>query len=114
MAERPTNLIFMKNTILSERVMAPDLVKNVDYYLTFDFYGFGGKKVKLWKRIPSKDAWPGLGIRGIAPVVKDAEGNIFIIHPKAYLFKNKPMATAATLPAPTANPVATPILLQLG
>ena len=77
--------------------MAPCLVKNIDYYLTFDFYGYGGKKVKLVKRVHAKDAWPGQGERGLATVVKDDDGNVFYIHRQSYLFNNLAFRSNAKL-----------------
>jgi hypothetical protein len=71
-------------------VMAKDLKLRTDYYLTYDFWPKGGTKVRVCGRVPAKTVWRGQ--RGEAVKVKDAEGNEYFIHPKAWLFDSMPNA----------------------
>ena len=65
-----------------------DLKPKTDYFLTFDFWPKGGTKVRVSGRVPAKTIWS--GHRGEAVKVKDDEGNEYVIHPKAWLFNEKP------------------------
>ncbi len=69
-------------------VMAKDLKLKTDYYLTYDYWPKGGTKVRVSARVPAKTVWS--GHRGEAVKVKDAEGNEYFIHPKAWLFSEMP------------------------
>lgn len=65
-----------------------DLKKGITYYLTYDFWGFGGTPVKLRRLYPARVFFPGR--RGIAAEVVDAEGAIFLLGPGAWLFDDQP------------------------
>ena len=69
-------------------VMAADLKPRTDYYLTFDFWPHGGSKVRMTKRVPAKEVWPGQ--RGNAAILRDSGGREFCLHPKAWLFDSPP------------------------
>lgn len=71
------------------KVEAKDLKPRTDYYLTFDFWPEGGRKVVVSGRVPAKSIWSGQ--RGEAVKVKDAAGNVYYIHPKAWLFDSAPV-----------------------
>ena len=71
-------------------VMAKDLKLKTDYYLTFDYWPKGGTKVRVVGRVPAKNVWG--GHRGDAVKVKDSNGCVYFIHPKAWLFDAAPKA----------------------
>lgn len=73
-------------------VMTKNLKPKTDYYLTFDYWPKGGTKVRVCCRVPAKTIWS--GHRGYAVRVKDDDGNEYFIHPKAWLFDEKPKVIA--------------------
>jgi len=77
-------------------VVAKNLKSKTDYYLTYDYWPKGGTKVRVSSRVPAKTVWS--GHRGEAVKVKDAEGNEYFIHPKAWLFDDMPNAVLSGKP----------------
>ena len=67
------------------RVLTAELKKDEEYVLTWDYLPHGGSVVRVKKLLPAKEVWP--GARGLAARVMDDDGNLFFIHPNAYLFK---------------------------
>lgn len=69
------------------KVNATDLVKGKRYYLTYDFYPFGGSCVVFKKRVPAKEIWPGSRLKGMATFVELEDGSEeFVLHPSAWIF----------------------------
>jgi hypothetical protein len=71
------------------KVMTKDLVKKTPYYLNYDYWPKGGTKVFVKRKIPASNIWKGQ--RGEAVEVKDEEGNIYFINPRAWLFAQIPI-----------------------
>lgn len=69
-------------------VMANDVKPRTDYWLTYDFWPHGGSKVRMTKRVPAKDIWRWQ--RGEAVELRDSEGRLFYLHPKAWIFGTPP------------------------
>ena len=57
------------------------LKRNVPYWLTYDFYGHGGKLVKLSGPYPTNNNFI---------IVKDQDGNEYSVSKKAVLFASDP------------------------
>jgi hypothetical protein len=57
------------------------LKRNVPYWLTYDFYGYGGKLVKLSGPDPTNNNFI---------IVKDQDGNEYSVSKKAVLFASDP------------------------
>lgn len=67
------------------RVPTAALRKDCEYVLTWDYWPHGGSLVRVVKIVPAKEIWP--GVRGLAARVLDDAGNLFCVHPNAYLFE---------------------------
>ena len=65
-------------------VSAKDLKKNTDYFLHHGFYGYGGVKVRVVKKVPATTIWK--GYRGQAVILKDSDGNLFLLHPSDSIY----------------------------
>lgn len=69
-------------------VKCKDLVKGRTYWLTGDYWPYGGKPVKVTNFFPAKEEWP--GTRGQGATIKTDDGTLMAIHPRAGLFAEDP------------------------
>ena len=75
-------------------INTPDLKPKQDYYLTYDFWPNGGKRVRLVGTKPAKDF--GSRARGECAIVRDDEGQEYAVGPHAYLFSTPPTSSQDT------------------
>ena len=61
------------------------LQKRTSYVLTWDFWPKGGSSVTFVRFEPYRLHYP--GSKGECAIVRDADGNDFVISPGSYLFK---------------------------
>ena len=68
-------------------IAGKDLKKNTDYWLTANFWDakcLHNTKVRLKRLFPAKEY--GQGIRGMAAMVVDDDGNEYLIYPNERIF----------------------------
>lgn len=79
----------VQQPVRPDLVECKDIRKNVDYFLTGEFWPHSNLKVRLKRWFVAKDEWT--GARGNGAIVESGDGMMFAIHPKGVVFA-APMA----------------------
>lgn len=64
-------------------VKCKDIIKDTDYYLTFEYYGYGNTKVRLKEFCKRKDIYGDVlgSVKGVCAIMISEDGKQFVIEP---------------------------------